>query len=330
MLSDTEGEGTLVAEEMFAILGHETRLAILHALWEARDPVRHPDMRPVPFAELRKRVGMADGSQFNYHLKQLVGRFVHQTEDGYVLRRAGEQITSAVLAGALTDEVVLDAVPIDDPCPLCGGSVVLDCGTERTLDFFVVRCTDCEGAFQNPSCLPGTLSMTEFMPPAGVRNRRTVDEMYRAQQTWIRHKLTALIEGVCPECSGTISVTPLICDEHDADTVGDHRVCEHCDSVFEVRFRQVCDICKLALLAPSDRHIVLHPTVAAFYHDHGYETWGHEWLRIGTETIAEQTVVSHDPLEIRVEVGIDADRLDVILDDDGDVIDVRHRRTTQE
>jgi DNA-binding transcriptional ArsR family regulator len=47
--------------EAFAVVGNETRLAILEALW------RSPE-RPVTFSDLRRRVGMRDSAQFNYHL----------------------------------------------------------------------------------------------------------------------------------------------------------------------------------------------------------------------------------------------------------------------
>ena len=71
------------AVEAFSILGHETRLAILLALWEAYEPFAAENA--VPFAELRRHVGMRDGSQFNYHLSRLVGHYVQKTETRYEL-----------------------------------------------------------------------------------------------------------------------------------------------------------------------------------------------------------------------------------------------------
>ena len=99
-------------------------------------------------------------------------------------------------------------------------------------------------------------------------------------------------------------------------------VCDTCRTIFKIRFRCVCEICNEVWISASDRHFVTHPTVHAFYHDHGYDPFGHDWLRIQAETIDNQTVVSDDPLEIRTEIRIQEDRLVVTLDETGDVIAV--------
>ncbi|MFT4933083.1 MAG: DNA-binding transcriptional ArsR family regulator, partial [Natronomonas sp.] len=64
------------AEEVFAVLADDTRVAILQALWETED-------YEASFSELRDAVGMRDSGQFNYHLDKLVGPFVAKAEDGY-------------------------------------------------------------------------------------------------------------------------------------------------------------------------------------------------------------------------------------------------------
>ena len=68
--------------EAFELLGSEMRLAILLALWEAMDPYAFPPEPALSFSELRKRVGIRHGRQFNYHLDKLVGRFVHRADEG--------------------------------------------------------------------------------------------------------------------------------------------------------------------------------------------------------------------------------------------------------
>lgn len=316
---DAPHRDEMAPEDVFELLGHETRLAILHALWKEQDlesPGAYPGP-PVSFTTLRKRVDMRDGSQFNYHLKKLVGRFIHATGDGYVLRRAGHQIMSAVLAGALTEDVVLDEVAISEPCPLCGEQVVLEHGTERTLDWLLCRCTSCEGGWRIPDFPRGILMLVDPLEPTTVRDHDP-DDMYRALVGWTAHEFSLVTEGICPTCTGPISASPLVCEDH---AVEPGRVCETCGTIFEVRYHCVCAVCNGAWYTASDRHFVTHPTVHAFYHDHGYDPLGHGWLRVQAETIADQTV-SDDPLEIRTEIRIDDDRLTVTLDATGAVIGV--------
>ncbi|MEF8791004.1 MAG: ArsR family transcriptional regulator, partial [Haloarculaceae archaeon] len=69
------------ATEAFELLGNETRLAILVALWEQYEPFGRDGA--VRFSELRARVGTADSGRFNYHLDRLDDHFVESTDDGY-------------------------------------------------------------------------------------------------------------------------------------------------------------------------------------------------------------------------------------------------------
>lgn len=75
--------------EAFGLVDDETRLEILWGLWEERIDTDHRETEPVSFSELRGRVGVEDSGRFNYHLDQLVPRFVEQGEDGYTLTYAG-------------------------------------------------------------------------------------------------------------------------------------------------------------------------------------------------------------------------------------------------
>lgn len=75
------------ATEAFSLLGNEARLAVLLALWDAAEPFDEAgswdpaEGNAVPFSELRDRVGMRDSGQLNYHLGELEGHFVEQTDE---------------------------------------------------------------------------------------------------------------------------------------------------------------------------------------------------------------------------------------------------------
>ena len=318
----TLSNGNISPEEAFELLGHETRLAILDALWEESSlsgtghPVEtsewYPGSDAVSFSDLRKRVGMRDGSQFNYHLKKLVGRFVLETDGGYVLDRNGRRIVSIIRAEEFTEEVVFEEEPVDVPCPLCDGQVVLQSGSDRALDVQIWRCTNCDGLRHVPGMPPGVLGLMDSLSPAGYRDR-TPDEVIKALVTWTIHRQTMAVQGVCPDCTGPVSTSLVRCDNHDDDG----RVCVTCGTVFGVRFHSTCDLCRLPWVIPSEQHVLTHPTVRVFYRDRGYDPKGVDFPLVRAETIADQTVLSEDPIQVRTTIEIDGDRLDVIIDGEG-------------
>ncbi|WP_049922067.1 winged helix-turn-helix domain-containing protein [Halopiger djelfimassiliensis] len=105
------------ALEALDALANEHRIAILRALADADGPLS--------FSELREEIEMRDTGRFNYHLTELLGRFVRETPDGYRLGPAGKRV---VLAGAdlgresATLLAESDAPQSDGDCPVCGES----------------------------------------------------------------------------------------------------------------------------------------------------------------------------------------------------------------
>jgi hypothetical protein len=79
---DVTDAETLPPDQALALLGNETRIAILRVIASA-------DEETVPFSILRERVGIDDSGQFNYHLNKLTGYYVRRTTDGYALHQTG-------------------------------------------------------------------------------------------------------------------------------------------------------------------------------------------------------------------------------------------------
>ncbi len=67
--------------DALAVLGDETRIAILRVLADAEEPLA--------FSQLRRRAGIDDAGRFNYHLSELREYFVREADGGYALREAG-------------------------------------------------------------------------------------------------------------------------------------------------------------------------------------------------------------------------------------------------
>jgi DNA-binding transcriptional ArsR family regulator len=78
--------------ETLATLSHPLRLEILFALVRADGPLE--------YSSLRASTPVEDKGQFNYHLRQLRGRFVADRDGGYVPTPAGRSAVRTVLTDA--------------------------------------------------------------------------------------------------------------------------------------------------------------------------------------------------------------------------------------
>lgn len=304
----------------FKQLSNEIRLAILLALWEAYDP--HGDDDAVPFSELYDRVDVGDSGNFTYHLDKLTGHFVAETDDGYRLRNAGLTMVQAVIAGTGLGERTFEPTEIDLSCYHCGAQAEITYEDEH----LYLLCTECDGGFgaEFTQELPaGTLSMTEF-PPAGLTHR-TPDEVYAAQKVASINALESYLRGVCPECSGVVDESLRICESHEAPP---GEVCKSCGTRDEVKVRYGCLVCKDAGVWPVDAATHTHPAIDGFCYEQGLD------LRLDAadpeaciratqhHTNREHTLVSTDPIRIRVTVPGNDASLHLTLDGDLDVIDV--------
>ncbi|MDT3437432.1 transposase [Haloarcula sp. 1CSR25-25] len=310
--------------EAFKLLSDEIRLAILLALWEVYDP--HADTNAISFSQLFDRVGVRDSGNFSYHLDRLVGHYVEETDDGYRLRNSGLKIVRAVIAGSGLETRRLSPTEIPRSCYHCGAPVELSYEDERLYQL----CTECEGNLgpesteQTPE---GTLIVYDDFNPAGLFHR-TPEEVFVAGTIEYLQAVKLLIRGVCPECSGPIEESLEICDSHDA---ADGGLCPNCGTSIrggwnEARVSYVCSVCKHSASYPAWVAIFDHPAVVAFYHEHGFDmTYGLDdpevCGRLFERLNKEQTVVSRDPVRIRVTATYDGAALSLTLDGNLTVVD---------
>lgn len=214
-----------------------------------------------------------------------------------------------MLAGTLADSSEFESEPIDTDCYRCGGDTVVDYSDSM----LTWRCTNCEGAFQ------GTLASV-YRPPVGLEGR-TPHEVHRDGNTWDRHRLTSMMEGVCPDCSGAVTGTLHRCDDHDTH---DRTVCKECGTFWKVQSTFVCEVCKGAWNSAGWAPIFTEIAVLAFFHAHGLDVFALiDESDLGVlDEVLEMAVQATEPLEVAVTVSFDDDHLTVTLDDEAQVIDV--------
>jgi DNA-binding transcriptional ArsR family regulator len=295
------------ATEAFELLGNETRLAILVALWEQYEPFGRDGA--VRFSELRARVGTADSGRFNYHLDRLDDHFVESTDDGYRLSEAGLTFVRSVIAGAGIEDPALEPSDVDAACTLCGA------GVRVTYEDGLVRvlCTECEGLWAGDDRRYGQLA--EFpLHPAGLVDR-SPEEVYAA--AWVNgfQNLYSMLEEVCPTCTGRVERSLDVCDAHDADGR-----CGDCGRRTRTVARLRCTVCKDWAQATMGAVAKYHPAVVGFCYDHGLELqYGFNDLAAIRERLeragSDVALLSVDPPRVAVTTELDGDGIRLELDE---------------
>lgn len=289
--------------DAFAIVGNETRLAILEGLWAAEE-------RPVSFSDLRREVGMRDSAQFNYHLQQLTGHFVEHVEDasasdgssdgrsdgGYAFKHAGEKVVRSVIAGSFTEDPTIDPFRVDGSCYACDGSLEASYADER----FTIECMDC-----------GRRHGEYGFPPGGL-NDRTREEIAAAFDQRVRHLHCLAADGVCPECTGRMET----------------RIVEEgsCCLGVELRVDHECSQCGHTLCSAVGLRLLDHSEVVGFHRERGVSLddrpyWTLPWCVSDEHT----TVADRDPLRLAVRIPLAGDELRVTLDESLNVLETETR-----
>lgn len=317
-------DSTLDSEtaEAFALLGNETRLAILLALWEAYDP--HEAGDELSFSALREAVGVRQGAQFNYHLEKLVGQFVEKTDDGYRLRRSGLMLVQSIIAGTTADDPDFEDAQIDAECPFCGAGTYVTYENRRVLQV----CPACDGYGEPDDNHPAGTLVGWTMEPTGLTDRGP-EELLKVSTIKTFARIGLRFEGICPECSGPVDWSMDVCDDHE---IRDGERCPACGRMNAISAKEVCQMCKSSGHGSPGIKTLLHPAVVSFLYEHGIEAGFSSTTDVDDVitllelvTDFEEEVVSTDPLRVQVRVSQGDAELGVLLDRNMSVLEVTER-----
>lgn len=283
------GDTDRSVEDAFALVGNEIRADILRVLGEAPH-------EGVAFSELRDRVdGSVDSGRFNYHLQKLVGRFVDDTDDGYVLRTSGLALYRAVQSGAFDREVSLDPFAAGFDCYFCGTAVeaAYEAGSFR------LRCPGCDHLYSRT-----------MLPPSATDDGEAA--LLERVDQFNRRRFGLAASGVCPVCVDGLDLS--FVDAAAAWSEGTDRL-----SAFVHR---ACDNCGREQHMTVGLALLDHPAVVSFFADHGVDIrsvphWELEFAVTDNHT----TVRSRDPWEVALEVPCEGDRLRVVVDEELTVLE---------
>lgn len=303
--------------DAFALLGDETRLAILLALWLEYEP--HSE-EPASYSRIYDRVDYDDRGNFSYHLGKLVGQFVDKKPDqgGYKLLDPGLKLVRALIAGIWRQDETLNPTEIDQRCQLCGAPTAVGYADRQVY----WKCTSCSGIVPEGSEKEGFLGGVAF-EPAGMFDR-TPEEIKASSRVAILHHEGSMFDGLCPTCSGPVEGWLDPCLKHESEGA-----CQHCGYRFSTRARFQCRVCKDHTTISPMSLALLHPAVVTFYENHGVSTrftaddFG-SGKRI--ESLLEghrMDIIETDPPKVAVTVSYEGDEVHLIFDESVDVVDVR-------
>lgn len=280
----------------FKILGNETRLGILRVLLEARD-------RPLTFTELRRQVGMEDGSQFNYHLRKLEPAYVSHDDEGFFITTAGEEVVRSIVAGTFIEHPTLDPFGVDGECVDCGGGLL----AWYDGDFVCVGCADCD-----------LLHYLSFLPPGGLLDR-TPEEVLAVSDSLLRSTFLLCMDDVCPACFGRLRRTILAPTETLADSVVGITVAKKFSSRRGPAVVYECDRCRCWYHLTIGDTLLFEPAVVEFFRDHDLDLadqplWTLPWC-VSAATPRYATIVSESPLRVAVRIPLDDETLTVTVDE---------------
>lgn len=307
-----EGTGgdAISPDEAYALLGNDTRVEIIQALWDAFEPGWGGDA--VPFSELFARVDIRDTGNFTYHLEKLTGHFVRKTDTGYELTQTGLDVVRAVVSGSVTATPDVGPVAVDATCPLCSGPVEISYRD----DSLRCRCTECEG-IRHTDGESGYFFLFP-LPSIGLQQHET-DEALRATIVYNFHKAAAMLNGFCPVCSSGTQISVEVCPDHDPGGEDD---CPNCGNPYVATALLSCPTCKRWFFFKAGGAVLTHPIVTAFYRDHGIEHRFATWESFVRSHDINEELLSEEPFRLRVTVPAGNDELRLTVDDELNVIDV--------
>ena len=296
--STTEPETLTDAESAFMTLSHDLRLEILLALWDA------PNFS-LSFSELRKAVGERDSGSFTYHLSELEGHFVAETDDGYELQYPGHRVLDAIQSGVFHDEATVGPVELAADCRNCGAGLTFEYGTDY---IGRVRCPDC-----------GNRTLEWPFDPGGTVDR-SPDAVVDAFDRRTRLIWSCALDGVCPFCAGRIS-------RDIANNVTDHGLCvgvieelNRYDEFFARDHDAVvavdCDRCSFYSFIPMGVLFLTRPAITEQLRDAGVAVRETPLWNLGFVVDADAVgIETTDPTEVVVTTPDTDDSLAFLVDE---------------
>lgn len=288
------GDDTADIEEtldLLSLLDDPTRLEMLLTLGEATQP---RGSEAFTFSDFRDAVEIQDSGRFNYHLSQLRGTFIEETEDGYRPTYPGLVLYKLIRSGALTTSEMAPPADTGVECLECAAMV------EAAYDaqLLTLRCPACETTYTRIHVPPGCVADTDG------------PHRFRAAIQYTFREVLPLTHGICPNCGGSATHDVLDPDEHRSDTELPTVV-------------HSCHECNYWMQTSFGIPIALDPGVIAAFHDHGIDLLSGRTNHILRFMQSEAlSVLSRDPWSVEISIPLAGETVSIEVDETLTVKDI--------
>lgn len=283
--SSAQPDSFTTPESAFKILSHDLRLDILLALWEA------PGFS-LSFSDLRRAVDERDSGSFSYHLSQLEGHFVAQTDDGYELQYPGHRVLDAIQSGVFHERTTLNPIPLSEECYRCGDEVMFTYDTEYIAR---ITCPSCENRLLEWPFDPGGIAGRDPGEIVGAFDRRT-------RLFW-----SCAVDGICPFCTGRIHRSFASHVHEEGTCIGVIEQLDRYDEYFArdhpALLSMDCEQCSFYSVLPTGVVLLTRPAILGDLTEAGHDVratplWGLGFI----VDPAAITLESAEPMEVAVSV----------------------------
>lgn len=251
METDVDTGPLTSVDEIFGILGNETRMNVMRVLWEEfnfQDYVMG-NQEPISYSDIRKQLGNHDPGNLNYHLGELVELTIQRSEDGYTLTPLGYNLLRTIYRFDEFRYTEIEPTILEEACPFCDGR--LQGRYERELVH--VACLDCWGLGDG-----GTINYISI--PASSTTDVSLKQLIAVGTLEIESRIRYTKRGLCPDCYHELDRAIDVCADHAPDSKGK---CPTCQNRFGRYIMAECPACgfagagplvEFALVTPKLRH----------------------------------------------------------------------------
>lgn len=277
--------------DLLSLLDDPTRLEMLVTLGDATHP---RGTEAFAFSDFRAAVDVTDSGRFNYHLDQLRGTFIEETENGYRPTYPGLVLYMLIRSGALTTAESRPPADTEIACVACDEAV------EASYDAQLLRlqCPGCETLYTRIHVPPGCVEGTEG------------PHRFRAAIQYTFREVLPLRHGVCPNCGGS----------------AEHDVLEPTDRRREIEQPSIvysCQECDYWMQTGFGMPTALAPSVRSVFQEHGVDLLSGRTNQILQFMLPNAlTVIARNPWTVEMQVSLNGETLSIEVDETLTVTDV--------